>query len=52
MQSRACENCGANYEVQKHWQRFCSRQCRLEAWVLRQIEVRFKQSETRRRAKP
>jgi endogenous inhibitor of DNA gyrase (YacG/DUF329 family) len=35
MQSRACENCGAKYEARKHWQRFCSQRCRLEAWVLR-----------------
>lgn len=35
-----CENCKAPYERKKPWQRFCSNQCRLDAWILKRVKVK------------
>lgn len=51
MQDRARENCGARYEVGKPWQRYCSSSCRLKAWVLRHIRIRYERGRTERQTK-
>jgi hypothetical protein len=35
-----CENCKASYERKTRWQKYCSDRCRLEAWVLKRVEVK------------
>lgn len=29
---RECENCGAEFDPKRHWQRYCSARCRSRAW--------------------
>lgn len=32
-EDRKCEYCGSIFQPRRHWQRFCSKECRLDRWL-------------------